>query len=258
MESLSGLRCVACRRDAPTVTADEISILHLQVPEWELLEVDGVNRLRRVFTFGDFASALAFTGRVGTAAEEQGHHPSLLTEWGRVTVSWWTHKIRGLHRNDFIMAAKTDRLYLHDPPPPFSATGDGELLAFGDVRIVVRASSAATGGAFSLMEELPPLVDTPAHVHRNEDEVFYVLEGEHVVTVGDVEHPVGPGDLVFAPRGMPHAQKRVAPGAGRFLVLTVPGGFDGFFRELAAAHDAGTLGPDAYRSASERFGITWL
>ena len=78
---------------------------------WELAEVDGVKRLRRVFPFDDFAQALEFTRTVGEAAEAEGHHPALLTEWGRATVSWWTHKIKGLHRNDFIMAAKTDELY---------------------------------------------------------------------------------------------------------------------------------------------------
>ena len=69
-----------------------------------------IARLERVFHFPSFADALAFTNRVGALAEEEGHHPALLTEWGRVTVTWWTHKIRGLHRNDFIMAAKTDAL----------------------------------------------------------------------------------------------------------------------------------------------------
>ena len=68
-------------------------------------------RLRRVFSFDDFAQALEFTNRVGALAEEEGHHPALLTEWGRTTVTWWTHKIRGLHRNDFVMAAKTAVLY---------------------------------------------------------------------------------------------------------------------------------------------------
>lgn len=105
------MSCVACRRDAPTVTAEEVAELGPEIPDWDLVEEDGVDRLRRVFSFGDFASALAFTDRVGALAEEQGHHPALLTEWGRVTVSWWTHKIRGLHRNDFIMAAKTDAAY---------------------------------------------------------------------------------------------------------------------------------------------------
>ena len=111
MTSLTEMSCVACRRDAPTVTEEEIAELHPQVPDWELLEVDGVPRLRRVFPGADFAEALDFTTKVGALAEAEGHHPALLTEWGRTTVSWWTHKIRGLHRNDFIMAAKTDRLY---------------------------------------------------------------------------------------------------------------------------------------------------
>ena len=92
------------------MTPEEIAALHPQVAEWDLVEVDGVSRLRRDFEFPDFAAALAFTNLVGALAEAEGHHPALLTEWGRVTVSWWTHKIRGLHRNDFVMAAKTDEV----------------------------------------------------------------------------------------------------------------------------------------------------
>lgn len=86
----------------------EIADLRPQVPEWELVELDGIRRLRRVFSFEDFAQALQFSIKVGEVAEAEGHHPALLTEWGRTTVTWWTHKIKGLHRNDFIMAAKTD------------------------------------------------------------------------------------------------------------------------------------------------------
>jgi mannose-6-phosphate isomerase-like protein (cupin superfamily) len=134
----------------------------------------------------------------------------------------------------------------------------GERLVFGNATILVRASAEATGGAFSLFEEVPPMVDTPLHVHEREDELFYVLDGEHVIHVGEEEFHAGPRAVVFAPRGVPHAQRRVEPGKGRLLVQTVPGGFDGFFRELAAAHDAGTLGPDAYANASKRYGITWL
>jgi 4a-hydroxytetrahydrobiopterin dehydratase len=104
------MTCVACRRDAPTVTDAEIAELHPQVSEWEIVEIDGIKRLRRVFAFADFEGALAFTRKVGELAEAEGHHPALLTEWGRTTVTWWTHKIKGLHRNDFIMAAKTDDL----------------------------------------------------------------------------------------------------------------------------------------------------
>jgi 4a-hydroxytetrahydrobiopterin dehydratase len=108
---LAGEKCVACRRDAPTVTKAELEELRPQVPDWGLVTIEAVPRLTRVFEFDDFAQALDFANRVGTVAEEEGHHPALLTEWGRVTVSWWTHKIRGLHRNDFVMAAKTDGLY---------------------------------------------------------------------------------------------------------------------------------------------------
>ena len=124
--------------------------------------------------------------------------------------------------------------------------------------ILVKATAETTGGAFTLFEEVPPLADTPAHVHERDDEWFFVLEGEHVFTVGGEELHAGPGELVFAPRGIPHAQRRIVPGDGRLLVLTSPAGLEGFFRELAAAETAGTLGPDAYATASRNHGITWL
>ena len=108
---LTHMRCAACRKDAPTVTEAEIDEFHPQVPEWEIVELDGIKRLRRAFSFDDFAKASEFTRKVGDLAEEEGHHPALLTEWGSTTVTWWTHKIKGLHRNDFVMAAKTDVLY---------------------------------------------------------------------------------------------------------------------------------------------------
>lgn len=111
MSSLEKMHCEACQRGAPTVTDEEIERLMPEIPGWEVIVVDEVPRLTRVFAFPDFASALAFTNDVGAAAEEEQHHPAILTEWGRVTVQWWTHKIRGLHRNDFIMAARTDEAY---------------------------------------------------------------------------------------------------------------------------------------------------
>ena len=110
MSTLSAERCIACRRDSPRVTEPEIAELRREISDWRILERDGIARLERVFHFPNFADALAFTNRVGALAESEGHHPAILTEWGRVTVTWWTHKIRGLHRNDFIMAAKTDAL----------------------------------------------------------------------------------------------------------------------------------------------------
>jgi 4a-hydroxytetrahydrobiopterin dehydratase len=111
MVELTQLKCTACRGDEPALTDAEIADLQPQVPDWRVIEVNGIKHLERVFTFKDFVAALAFTNLVGDLAEEEGHHPAILTEWGRVTVSWWTHKIKGLHRNDFIMAAKTDELY---------------------------------------------------------------------------------------------------------------------------------------------------
>jgi mannose-6-phosphate isomerase-like protein (cupin superfamily) len=144
-------------------------------------------------------------------------------------------------------------------PSGLALDGDeGERLSFAGATMLVRVTSEASGGAFSLLEEVPPLLDTPLHVHRDEDELFYVLEGQHVYRVGDEEYVVGPGGLVFAPRGIPHSQRRVVSGEGRQLVVLTPGGLEGFFRELAAAEAAGTIGPDAYAAASERFGITWL
>ncbi len=111
MDQLTNLKCTACRGGEPTLTDSEIAELHPQVPAWQVVERDGIKRLERVFTFDSFVHALAFTNKVGELAEEEGHHPAILTEWGRVTVTWWTHKIKGLHQNDFIMAAKTDQAY---------------------------------------------------------------------------------------------------------------------------------------------------
>ena len=110
MESLSSSTCGVCRAGAPRVEREEMGALLTQIPEWEVIEVEDVKRLQRSFTFSNFKEALSFTNRVGAIAEVADHHPAILTEWGRVTVTWWTHKIKGLHKNDFIMAAKTDTL----------------------------------------------------------------------------------------------------------------------------------------------------
>ncbi|MGA7192156.1 MAG: 4a-hydroxytetrahydrobiopterin dehydratase [Anaerolineales bacterium] len=111
MADLYQMKCVACRGGEPMVTDSEIVELHTQVPEWQIKEVDGVKRLERVFKLKNFIEAVAFTNKIGLVAEKEDHHPLIITEYGRVTVNWWTHKIGGLHQNDFIMAAKTDRLY---------------------------------------------------------------------------------------------------------------------------------------------------
>jgi mannose-6-phosphate isomerase-like protein (cupin superfamily) len=130
----------------------------------------------------------------------------------------------------------------------------GESLSFGGATVLIKAASDTV----SVWEELPPLLDTPLHTHEHEDEYFQIVAGEHVFQCGDDEFEVGPGGFVFLPRGVPHAQRRVVKGEGRFLVMTVPGGFDGFFRMLAEADHEGRLGAEIYEAASERYGITWL
>ncbi|MBD7977625.1 MULTISPECIES: 4a-hydroxytetrahydrobiopterin dehydratase [Pseudomonas] len=110
MSDLTQAHCEACRADAPHVSEDELASLLKQIPDWSVETREGVLQLEKTFTFKNFRQALAFTQAVGAIAEAEGHHPSLLTEWGKVTVTWWTHKIRGLHRNDFIMAARTDQV----------------------------------------------------------------------------------------------------------------------------------------------------
>jgi 4a-hydroxytetrahydrobiopterin dehydratase len=111
MSQLKLDKCQTCPTDAPRVSdADAVELMR-QIPSWQQVEREGMLRLERTFKFKDFLQGLAFTNRVGALAEEQDHHPAILTEWGKVTVAWWTHSIGGLHRNDFVMAAKTDGLY---------------------------------------------------------------------------------------------------------------------------------------------------
>jgi len=104
-------QCEACRSGAPLVGRAEQLELLAELPMWNVQAVDSVERLVREFTFSDFVRAQSFTNAVADLAEALNHHPKIVLEWGRVEVSWWTHKIKGLHRNDFIAAAKTDLLY---------------------------------------------------------------------------------------------------------------------------------------------------
>jgi len=110
MTDLLRMKCVPCRGGEPALTPEQMAALLPEVPEWRLIDLDGVKRIERVLKFPDFKAAIAFTNRVAEVAESEDHHPLIITEWGKVTVQWWTHKIGGLHRNDFIMAAKTDHI----------------------------------------------------------------------------------------------------------------------------------------------------
>ena len=111
MEDLARFKCVPCSGTEPPLTQAQIDEFQKQTPEWQVLKVEGVPHLQRIFKVKNFARALDLTNAVGRLAEEQDHHPSILTEYGKVTINWWTHVIKGLHQNDFIMAAKSDEAY---------------------------------------------------------------------------------------------------------------------------------------------------
>ena len=111
MTQLKDRECEACRKGAPLATAEEIAEMLPEIPEWQIVEDDDINKLLRDYSFNNFAEALAFTQQVGELADDVGHHPTLITEWGKVSVIFFSKKIRGLHVTDFIMAARTDVLY---------------------------------------------------------------------------------------------------------------------------------------------------
>jgi len=107
-DDLASKTCVPCRGGIPPLSADEARELLSKAPEWSL-EENGT-RLKRRFEFEDFVKAMAFVNRVADIAEEQGHHPDIAIHWNKVDLVLWTHKIGGLHENDFILAAKINRL----------------------------------------------------------------------------------------------------------------------------------------------------
>lgn len=110
MSNPASEHCGACDRHSRPLDPEEITEFLSEVPGWNVVEEEGIKRLTRTFMFDDFNKAMEFTIKVWKLAEEEGHHPAILTEWGKVTVSWWTHAIGGLHRNDIVMAAKTSTL----------------------------------------------------------------------------------------------------------------------------------------------------
>lgn len=107
-QALDAQMCEACQSDAPLVGPEERLELLAQLNDWQIITVHNVQQLSKQYAFNNFVDAQAFSNEVGDLAEELGHHPAILTEWGKVTVRWWSHKIAGLHKNDFVMAARTD------------------------------------------------------------------------------------------------------------------------------------------------------
>lgn len=106
-EQLADKKCVPCRPGVPPLNARQISGFHEKVSQWVIV---GEHHIQRTFRFPDFKQALRFVNQVGEIAEEDGHHPDMLLTWGKVDITIWTHAINGLTENDFILAAKIDRL----------------------------------------------------------------------------------------------------------------------------------------------------
>ena len=110
MSDLASSNCEACRIDAPMITDDEASLLIKEIEDWHLID-DGVKKLKKEFSFSNYNDSINFTNKVADMADKEDHHPHIVLEWGKVTVVWWSHKINGLHKNDFICASKTDNLF---------------------------------------------------------------------------------------------------------------------------------------------------
>ena len=108
---LSKNSCEACREDAPALKKKEIEELLIKIPSWIIYEDEGIKKLICSFAFSNYQQSVDFTIKIANLAEKEDHHPDILLEWGKVTVTWWSHKINGLHMNDFICASKTDDIY---------------------------------------------------------------------------------------------------------------------------------------------------
>jgi 4a-hydroxytetrahydrobiopterin dehydratase len=117
MAGLAVERCIPCRGGEPPLAESEIAALLPHIPQWQTLQQDGILRLHRVFKFKNYIQAVEFTNKIAAIADLEDHHPLIVLEWGKVTVQWWTHVVKGLHKNDFIMAAKTDALFARGNNP---------------------------------------------------------------------------------------------------------------------------------------------
>ena len=109
MNDLSSQSCEACQIDAPKVPQDQIQTLLSEINGWFLID-EPINKIQKIFSFKSYKDSVDFSNKVASLADDEDHHPQIVLEWGKVTVIWWSHKIEGLHKNDFICAAKTDKL----------------------------------------------------------------------------------------------------------------------------------------------------
>ena len=109
--SLKESKCEACEIGAPLVTQSEKTQFLNEINDWQIKIIDDIEQLEKIYIFKSYPIALKFVEAIANMAENEGHHPKISLEWGKVQVNWWSHKIKGLHKNDFICSAKTDSIF---------------------------------------------------------------------------------------------------------------------------------------------------
>ena len=110
MTDLLNQSCSACEIGAPLVPDDKQTELLKELDGW-IIDHSDISKLIKEFKLNNYEQSIAFTNLIADLAESQDHHPKITLEWGRVSIEWWSHKIRGLHMNDFICAAKSDQIF---------------------------------------------------------------------------------------------------------------------------------------------------
>lgn len=109
MSNLTSKKCIPCSVDMPPMERAKAEDLIKDLPDWQLTEENNILRIKKVYKFKDFKEALSFVNKVGAIAEAEGHHPNInLHDWNKVEIENYTHKINGLHENDFILATKIE------------------------------------------------------------------------------------------------------------------------------------------------------
>ena len=110
MLDLSDKKCEACTIDAPLVNSVDYPDLLKELGDWSI-EEESINKLVKTYNFANYADSVSFTNKIADLAEAEDHHPKIVLQWGSVKLEWWSHKIKGLHLNDFICAAKSDKIF---------------------------------------------------------------------------------------------------------------------------------------------------
>ncbi|MDA0148150.1 4a-hydroxytetrahydrobiopterin dehydratase [Vibrio sp. LaRot3] len=108
---LTSKQCAPCNGESQALSSDQQMELIKQLADWQRVVRNDVAQLEKSYRFKNFKLAWAFSNQVAELAEEEFHHPTIVLEWGKVTVTWWSHSLKGLHENDFICAAKCDALF---------------------------------------------------------------------------------------------------------------------------------------------------